>query len=250
MSVHPQASVFEDVAGEYERARPGYPRTILDWLGSRGQLHAGSTVIDLGAGTGKLTRVLIESGASVIAIEPLAAMREEFQRILPDVELLDATAESIPLADGLADLVTCGQSIHWFAHDAALEEIARVLRNGGELVIATNGYDHANPIHQRLTEIRREAEAEASEKTPGGNWREVIGANAHFELIGEVVLRNEHFVDREGVFARVKSSSPFARLPAARQHELLAGLESLIDTDIVDLSQLTTVVAYRKVEPS
>ena len=131
MAVHPQAAAFDNVASEYEQGRPGYPRSILDWLGSRGALSPSSTIVDLGAGTGKLTRVLVESGARVIAIEPLAAMREEFKRILPDVELIDATAESMPLPDGSADLLTCGTAIHWFANDTALGEIARFFAPAG-----------------------------------------------------------------------------------------------------------------------
>jgi SAM-dependent methyltransferase len=246
MVVHHQANAFENVATEYERGRPGYPRTILDWLGSRNALSPSSTIVDLAAGTGKLTRVLVESGARVIAVEPLAAMRSEFARILPDVEIVEGTAEAIPLPDHSADLLTCGQAIHWFANETALAEIARVLRDGGEFVLAWNTHDLTNPIQRRIAEIRREGEAVGEDRTPGSDWREVVCADPHFELIGEVSLRNEHFVDREGLLGRVRSSSPFAKLSADRQRELLTSLEELATTDVVDLTSLTGVMALRK----
>ncbi|HVB06180.1 MAG TPA: class I SAM-dependent methyltransferase [Acidimicrobiales bacterium] len=247
MVVHPQASAFDNVATEYEQGRPGYPRSLLDWVMERGALAPGSTVVDLAAGTGKLTRLLVESGARVIGVEPLAAMREEFRRILPDVEILDAAAESIPLPDGCADVLTCGMAIHWFANTVALAEIARVLRDGGEFVIAMNGHDKTNPVQRRISEIRRIAEAEGGEVTPGGDWRSVVLADPHFELIGQVTLANHHVIDRAGLLGRVRSSSPVARLPEARRAELLAGLDELVEGDSVDLTPITEVVALRKV---
>ena len=109
-----------------------------------------------------------------------------------------------------------------------------------------NNHDMTNPIQQRVAEIRREAEAESDSKTPGANWRAIVLADLRFELIGEVTLRAEHLVDRAGLLGRVRSSSPFARLPVARQQELLAGLEALVEGDVVDLSPLTQVMALRR----
>lgn len=248
MSVHPQASAFDQVAEEYERGRAGYPPAVLDWLRTRQEIGSGQTVVDLAAGTGKLTRVLATSGARVIAVEPLAGMREICATVLPDVEVIDGTAEAIPLPDACADVLTCGQAIHWFATPVALAEIARVIRPGGEFVLAQNRHDVTNPVQRRLAEIRREAEAEATEPTPGPDWKDVVFADPHFAPIGEVTLRGEHFVDREGVIGRVRSSSPVARLPEARRAELIESLEVLIETDVVDLTPLTDVIALRRVE--
>ena len=139
MAVHPHANAFDGAATEYERGRPGYPDALLDWIDSVRPLDASCTVVDLGAGTGKLTRLLVRSTARVIAIEPMAAMREVFTSLLPETELLDGTAEQMPLGSGSVDLVTCGQSFRWFANEAALTEIARVLRPGGELLLVFNG---------------------------------------------------------------------------------------------------------------
>jgi ubiquinone/menaquinone biosynthesis C-methylase UbiE len=123
---------FARSADAYERARPDYPAEAIAWLAERVGLGPGRTVVDLAAGTGKLTRPLADNGARVIAVEPVAEMRAALPA---SVEALDGTAESIPLDDGSVDLVTVAQAFHWFDGDAALAEIARVLRPEGRLVI-------------------------------------------------------------------------------------------------------------------
>lgn len=248
MSVHPQANAFDQVAEEYERGRPGYPATLLDWIRSRQELGPGSTVVDLAAGTGKLTRLLVTSGARLIAVEPLGAMRDVFRRMLPDVELIEGTAESIPLPDSSADLVTCGQGIKWFPNPVALAEIARVLRPGGEFVIVQNEYDESSPVQRRIEEIRIEAERESGEVKPGQNWREIVLVDPHFSVVDQVVLRGEHLVDREGVIGRMRSSSAVNRVSEARRLEMIESLDALIDGDVVDLTPNTEVVALRSVK--
>lgn len=244
--MHPHANAFDNSAKQYEQGRPGYPRDLLEWIGSRGNLAPGCTVVDLGAGTGKLTRLLVESDARIIAIEPIAAMREEFSRILPETELLDATAETMPLADESVDMVICGQSIRWFATNTALAEIARVLRADGELVITFNRPDVSSPLQRRLSEILKEVDSLTDERKPGENWRDVLFANAHFELVVEVELPNHHVIDCKGLSDRLYSSSQFARLPSLRQGQLIAELESLAEGDHVELGQITGVLALRK----
>src|SRR3954463_6996445 len=129
-----QRTSFGDAAALYERARPGYPQGALDWL-----LPAGARrVLDLGAGTGKLTRLLVERGLDVVAVEPLAGMRAQFARMLPGVPLLDGTAEALPLADASVDAVVLGQAWHWVDPDLASPEVARVLVPGGRLGLVWN----------------------------------------------------------------------------------------------------------------
>ena len=129
---------FARSAAQYERARPGYAPEAVAFLVERLGLGPGRVVVDLAAGTGKLARQLVPSGARVVAVEPLAEMRS----LIPaGIEVLDGTAEAIPLPDASADAVTVAQAFHWFDAEAALREIERVLRPGGLLALVSNRRD-------------------------------------------------------------------------------------------------------------
>ena len=115
---------FGQGADAYERARPSYPAEAVACIVGRAGLGPGRRVLDLAAGTGKLTRLLVPSGADVVAVEPVAAMRDQLRSALPDLEILDGTAEDIPLGDASVDAVTVAQAFHWFDPRVALAEIA------------------------------------------------------------------------------------------------------------------------------
>lgn len=138
-----QARSFGAAAAAYERGRPTYPDAALDWLLPPGTRR----VLDLGAGTGKLTRSLVARGLDVVAVEPTAGMREQFAEVLPDVELLDGTAEALPFPDAADapdtgfDAVLLAQAWHWVDPATAAPEIARVLRPGGRLCLLWNVRD-------------------------------------------------------------------------------------------------------------
>jgi SAM-dependent methyltransferase len=152
--LHPAASAgFASAAEEYERARPGYPDEAIAWVVERLGLGPERTVLDLAAGTGKLTRALVPSGARVIAVEPIDEMREQLFAAVPDVDAFDGTAEQIPLPDGSVDAVTCGQAFHWFRAEEALREIHRVLLPAGGLALIWNVRDLSDPLQARLQEI-------------------------------------------------------------------------------------------------
>jgi SAM-dependent methyltransferase len=132
------APSFARSADAYERARPGYAPEAVTFLAERLGLGPGRVVVDLAAGTGKLARQLVPSGARVVAVEPLAEMRS----LIPaGIEVLDGTAEAIPLPDDFADAVTVAQAFHWFDAEAALREIERVLQQGGSLALVSNRRD-------------------------------------------------------------------------------------------------------------
>jgi SAM-dependent methyltransferase len=137
-----RGSSFGTVAQAFAEYRPDYPPAAVRWaLEPAGAEVSALRVLDLGAGTGKLTAVLAALGAAVTAVEPDEAMREELQRRHPDVPALDGSAEAIPLPDASADAVLCGQSMHWFDMDRAVPEIARVLVPGGPLAGMWNADD-------------------------------------------------------------------------------------------------------------
>jgi ubiquinone/menaquinone biosynthesis C-methylase UbiE len=150
---HPDSRSFELVADVYERARPGYPPEAVAWISERLGLRPGRTVLDLGAGTGKLSRALLKTGAHVIAVEPGDAMRAELERAAPGAAALRGSAEDIPLPDGSVDAITVGQAFHWFRHDEAIPELHRVLRPAGGVALVWNSRDPDAPIQQEITEL-------------------------------------------------------------------------------------------------
>src|SRR5690349_17777512 len=124
MPVHDTARRgFASAAEVYEQSRPGYPEEAIQWLATELGLGPGRTVVDLAAGTGKLTRLLTSTGASVIAIEPVDEMREALERTTPQADARPGTAERTGLPDASADAVTVAQAFHWFDGPAALAEI-------------------------------------------------------------------------------------------------------------------------------
>ena len=147
-SPRPERS-FGPVAEAYDRARPSYPEEAVSWLIGT---HS-SMILELGAGTGKLTEVLHETGhqtgQQLLATDPLPEMLSQLAKKLP-VQHVVATAEHIPMRSRSVDLVICGQSFHWFDHARALPEIARVLRPGGVLALAWNTYDTGIPWVRRF----------------------------------------------------------------------------------------------------
>ena len=137
-----RATSFGQVADEYARGRPGYPAEAIDWVL---ESAPGGRVVDLGAGTGKLTRALVAPGRTVTAIEPLDEMRERLADDLPEVMTLAGSAESMPVPDASADAVFVAQAFHWFDPVPALNEIARVLTAGGMLGLIWNTRDDSEP---------------------------------------------------------------------------------------------------------
>jgi SAM-dependent methyltransferase len=136
-SVQQQSLSFGAEAAAYERGRPSYPPEAIDWLLPD---HA-HTVLDLGAGTGKLTTRLVERGLDVVAVDPIPEMLELLSHSLPDTPALLGTAEDIPLPDDSVDAVLVAQAWHWFDPARAVDEIARVLRPGGRLGLVWNNRD-------------------------------------------------------------------------------------------------------------
>jgi SAM-dependent methyltransferase len=227
MAIHPSAEGFQTGAGDYERARPDYPDAAGRWLATRLNLHGGCRVLDIAAGTGKLTRVLAATGASVVAVEPVAAMRERMAAALPDVELLDGVAEDIPLDDASVDAATVGQAFHWFDGDRALAEIHRVTRKGSPLAVVYNRRLLDDPLQAALDTILEPLRGE----TPAHRSREWHDAFARTRLwtpADEAELAHVQLLDREGVVARVASISFIAKLATHRRTDLLDQIRALV----------------------
>jgi len=154
------ARSFGDQVTAYEAARPGYPREAVDW--ALEPINAAySTIVDVGAGTGKLTRVLVATGAEVIAVDPDAEMELELMAQVPGVETYLGTGESLPLPDASADAITYGQAWHWVDPERAAAEAVRVLHPGGVLALLWNELDRSTPWVGRYRELLGTSPAEA-----------------------------------------------------------------------------------------
>jgi SAM-dependent methyltransferase len=203
------AEGFSRAAGAYQRGRPGYPPDAIALLAERLELAPGCTVLDLAAGAGALTRPLLETGAEVIAVEPVAEMRAA----LPDgARVLEGTAEAIPLEDGSVDAVTVAQAFHWFDGDAALPEIHRVLRAGGGLAIVWNRRIDDAPVNRAIAKIVDAHRADTPTHR-GDAWRAAFERTSLFGPLEEHAFANEQCLDADGLEARVVSISFIASLP-------------------------------------
>ena len=227
--VHPSAATgFARSVGAYERARPEYPPEAIAWLAEELDLRPGRTVVDLAAGSGKLTRPLAALGCEVIAVEPVAEMRAA---IGPTARALDGTAEAMPLPDDSADAVTVGQAFHWFDGPKALAEIERVLRPGGALALVWNRRpSERSELHAAISAMiapyRGDAPAHAS-----GAWREAFAGR---ELTGRHFDFSQR-LDADGLADRVGSTSFVAALDDARREPLLARVRALAPDGPVDV---------------
>jgi SAM-dependent methyltransferase len=207
----------------YERARPGYPSAAVAWLARRLSIGPGRRVLDLAAGTGKLSRPLAATGAEVVAVEPLAGMRA---RIGPGIEALEGTAEAIPLADAAVDAVTVAQAFHWFDGPAALAEIHRVLRRGGALALVWNRRPLEDPLQAAIERIVAPHRGTVPAHR-GGTWRAAFEHTALFGPLEERTFSNEQPADAEALAGRVGSISFIAALPEEQRAALLAEVRAL-----------------------
>jgi len=223
-----RAGSFGRAAGVYERARPGYPDDAVDWLVPADARRA----VDLGAGTGKLTRALVARGLDVTAVEPLAGMRAELTAALPGVPALDGTAEAIPLPDASAHLVTVAQAWHWVDEARALPEVARVLRPGGALVLVWNVRDEGVDWVRALSEIVDPSEGEL-------RLRRAVEIGPPFGPTEPFLTSWEREMDVELLLELVASRSGVITAEPARREAILAAVRELAATH-PDLAGRTT----------
>jgi len=226
--IHPSAAVgFERAAGAYERGRPDFPAPAVDALVRDLDLRPGRTVLDLGAGTGKLARLLAPSGATVIGVEPVAAMRRTMQEVVPDAEVLDATAEALPLEPGAADAAVAAQAFHWFDGPRALAELARVLPPGGPLALIWNVRDETEPWVFAITELIEPSRGD----TPSHRsmrWRDAFDDAPGWTAQPLTSFPYIHRTTREAAVDRVTSISFIAALEDGERRRVADAVRALL----------------------
>jgi len=217
MSDQTPARSFGSVVDAYDRARPSYPREAAVWLvGDRP-----TTVLELGAGTGKLTEVLVALGHDVHATDPDEAMLAKLRERLPDVRTSVAGAEEIPAADAAYDVVVSAQAFHWFDHERALPEIARVLKPGGRLAVVWNQRDERIPWVRRLGALIGSQDQQHSEGP--------LVTSPLFGFVESEQFRFWQVVDRSSIQDLVLSRSNVAVLDEAGRAAKLAEVLAFYD---------------------
>jgi SAM-dependent methyltransferase len=210
------ASSFGAAAGQYQRGRPEYPKSAVEWLVPR----RAKTVLDLAAGTGKLTRSLVEAGLKVTAVEPSAGMREQLAAAVPAAVVLAGTAEKIPLADASVDAVVVAHAWHWFDAALAVPEISRVLVPGGTLSLVWNMRDESEPWVAVLGAIMHQHSRQAIDASPE------IGAP--FGPPERLEVRWRQPVTRQEVLDLVASRSYVITMPDQERGQLLGEVAELL----------------------
>jgi len=228
-----RAASFGRAASSYARFRPSYPAAAVEWLVDDGA----RTVLDLGAGTGKLTSLLVREGREVIAVEPSDGMRAELQRAAPTARALAGTADAIPLPDSSVDAVVVAQAWHWFDPTSASHEIARVLRPGGSLGVMWNVRDDSVPWMAEFSRI-------------------IHAGETLTQIHGEPRLTDEFGPRRHAAFpwadrvppgelhALAATRSTLITLPEDVRESLLARVDRLVSTDPALAGRTTVDVPY------
>ena len=225
--IHRTASAgFDLAADDYESARPGYPPDAVFWLVEQLGLSESSVLVDLAAGTGKLTRLLAPLVGRTVAVEPVAAMRQRLHEVLPHIEVLEGTAEALPLKSGAVDAVTVAQAFHWFDVPRAAAEIVRALRQDGRLALVWNRADESDPVQARIEAIvsRYRGEVPFHRGTRSDKEAEATGL---LRVVATKEIPFTHELSRDGLVARVASISFIAALPPAEKREALGAAREL-----------------------
>ncbi len=220
---------FSTQAVTYAQGRPDYPRQLTGWLSEVLGVDAHSLVVDLGAGTGKFTRLLSTLAPTLIAVEPVQAMGAQLSKLLPDVRLVNGTAEAIPLDSASADALVCAQAFHWFSTPAALREIHRVLKPEGRLGLVWNVRDESVGWVAAITEIITPYEGDTP-RFHTGRWREAF-TGEYFSAPEMTCFPYQHVGSpQEVIMDRFLSVSFIAALADAEKAKVTAQLRGLIDT--------------------
>jgi SAM-dependent methyltransferase len=244
-SVHTSAATgFAQGAEGYARNRPDYPSAVIDWLREALALKATTTAVDLGAGTGKFIPSLLATGTRVIAVEPVAAMRDRLAKEYPHVVAVAGTADAMPLADASVDAVVCATAFHWFATREALAEIHRVLRPGGRLGLIWNVRDERVDWVTRLGAVVAHYEDDTPRQRSQA-WRTVFPFDG-FSPLQECEFAYTHEGPAERVIVgRVLSTSFIAALPDDTRARVADEVRALIDAEPTLAGRDRVEVPYR-----
>jgi SAM-dependent methyltransferase len=232
MPLHPLAVRFAEIADAYERGRPDYAPAVIGAACAELRVQRGARVLDLAAGTGKLTRALLGAGLDVVAVEPQAPLRDVLAASVGGDRVLDGLAEAIPLPDGSVAAVTVADAFHWFDHAPALEEIRRVLQpDGGLAVFATipdwSGASWAEGVGGLMAELRPE-----HPNFDGPPWQDAVLADEHWSAPREVRVTTMQPARPERIPDYVASMSWMAAMPEDERAAALGRIAAMVQEGV------------------
>ncbi|BFM23001.1 class I SAM-dependent methyltransferase [Microbacterium sp. che218] len=248
MSDQAKSTSFGQAAAAYESGRPGYPAEAVAWLLERvREPGRGLRVADVGAGTGKLTRSVVELGADVVAVDPDADMLATLRENARGVPTFVGTAESLPLPDSALDAIVMGQAWHWVDVEPASREVARVLRSGGELGLIWNIRDDSVDWVKRLTAAMGGSNAEVLLATTGPRVAEPFEGLEHREWRWDRQITLPQLRDLVGSRSDVITASPEKRAGIdAAVDGVVASVPGLADGEAVALPYVTHAFRARR----
>jgi SAM-dependent methyltransferase len=229
MPLHPLAAQFAVVADAYERGRPDYAPAVVGAIAAELRIPPGAPVLDLAAGTGKLTRALLATGLDVVAVEPQPSLREVLAANVGADRVRDGVAEAIPLPDASVAAVTVADAFHWFDHGPAIAEIRRVLRPGGGLAVLSVGPDWgeapwAHEVGTLLADLRPE-----HPHFDGPPWQDAVRAAGGWTELREIRVTASQPTNPDRVLDYLTSMSWVAALPVEQRSDLIARLRAVIE---------------------
>lgn len=232
-------------ASAYEKGGPDYPETAIAHFISALKLEPGKGVLDLAAGTGKLSKALQASGVSLLGVEPVLGMRKVFAEELPEISILEGCAESIPLEDGALDCVVVGTAFHWFDGEKALKEIARVLKPRGKLGLIWNIFDKQAAW---VAEVRALLEEEAPEQNRTHDslgWKSAFDESTLFGPLLHLSYSYCYPGSAQDVINRIFSPKVLGLLSSKKREEIVFRVMQILDTHPATRGRETFDIPYR-----
>lgn len=248
---------FGAEAAAYDRARPSYPPEAIEWLAANLGIGPGRQVVDLAAGTGKLTSLLASTGADIIAVEPVNSMRARLRELLPGIPVLSGVAEALPLADRSVDVVLVAQAFHWFDARQAMAEIARVVRPGGYLGLIWNardrGLEWVDQVWSVMDRVERRAPWREERDGTGPEDRTLARSERYLAGPGdsdwspwtESTFYHVHYSTHDDVVDRMRSVSHIAVLSPPCQDNVLSEVRTILTEHPQTRAESTVGIPYR-----
>lgn len=229
IEIHEKAAIgFDRASDAYESGRPDYPVEAIDFLVKQFDIKPSSQMVDLAAGTGKFTKYLFPFNNHVIAIEPVERMRQKFSSLYPAMQVLNGSAEYIPVVTESIDVVTVAQGFHWFNGEKALSEIRRVLKPKGKLGLIWNVRDESVSWVRELSQIIDPYEGSTPRYT-SMIWKEAFDDTPYFSPLRHSVFTYTHISTIETILDRVNSISFISALPEQDKKYVATQVKKLIE---------------------